>query len=102
LLLKIANYCFYQYAAHLKNATFFSNIKILFLSAIYNSLYPCIHLALQKAAILKTAATIDGIAPRHCTDEAGCVVCNALTSRTLETDNTYCNQKLLCEVLFLS
>jgi hypothetical protein len=42
-----------------------------------------------------------GTAPRCCTDEAGCVVCNALNSRTLEIDNTYYNQELLYEVWFL-
>jgi hypothetical protein len=28
-VLKIAKYCFYQYAAHPKNTTFFSNIKVM-------------------------------------------------------------------------
>jgi hypothetical protein len=41
-----------------------------------------------------------GTAPRY-TDEAGCVVCDALNSRTLETDNTSYSQELLCEVWFL-
>jgi hypothetical protein len=40
-------------------------------------------------------------APRCCTDEAGCVVCNALNSRDLETDNTYYNQELIFVVWFL-
>jgi hypothetical protein len=37
-------------------------------------------------------------APKHCTDESGCVVCDALNSRNLETDNTYYNQELFFEV----
>jgi hypothetical protein len=36
-----------------------------------------------------------------CTDEAGCIVCNALNSRNLEIDDTHYHQELLCEVWFL-
>jgi hypothetical protein len=41
-----------------------------------------------------------GTTPRCCTYEAGCVACNALNTRTLETDNIQYDQELFLKCNF--
>jgi hypothetical protein len=68
MVLKMTKYTFYQCAAHLKNTTFFSNIKVLFLLANYITQPQPLSLGITHAfkchyrnqLILKTAAAIDG------------------------------------------
>jgi hypothetical protein len=90
-----------QCAAYQKNVTFLSNIKVIFLPATAFILgnHPCIQMLLQKAADFEDCSHGRwGTAARYYTDEAQCVVCNALHSRTLNTYSTYYNKELLCEV----
>jgi hypothetical protein len=67
-VIKIAKYCFYQYAAHLKNTTFFRNNKGMFLPARYTTQPQPLYLGIihafkchyRKQLISKTAATVLG------------------------------------------
>jgi hypothetical protein len=55
----------------------------------------------RKQLISKTAATVDGVL----LEDAAQMKMDALpvfNSRTFETDNTFNNQELLCEVWFLN
>jgi hypothetical protein len=106
----MAQYCFYECAAHLKNTTFFSNIRVLFLPANSNTQPQHSYLGIiyafkchyRKQLILKTAATIDkGLLQDVTKMQLDVLSAMHLNSRTLEIDNTHYNQELLCEVWFL-
>jgi hypothetical protein len=99
-----------QCAGHLKNTIILSNIKVIFLPANCISQLQPLSLGIihafkrhyRKQLIWKTIAMLDGELLQRCyTDDAGCVVCKAFDSITLEIDNPYCNQELLCEMRFL-
>jgi hypothetical protein len=84
-------------AAHLKNTTFLSNIKVIFLPANCISQLQPLELGITRAVKCHYKKAVDledcsydrwGTAPRCFTDAVGCVVCNVLHTRSLEIDNT--------------
>jgi hypothetical protein len=55
----------------------------------------------SRKLILNIAQVTWGTAPRCCIDEVGCIVCNSLNSRTLESENTYYNKNGFIKCGFL-